>query len=309
MRIVVTGASGLIGSALVPALRDDGHEVQVLVRRPPRAPGEISWDPVAGRLDPAALVGVDAAIHLAGAGIGDHRWTTSYRQTLRTSRIDTTRLLARTLAGLSPRPGVLLSGSAIGWYGTDAGGDAGPLDESAPPGDGFLARLVADWEASAQPARDAGIRVCTLRTGVVLAADGGALARQLPLFRFGLGGRLGSGRQWLSWITLNDHVRALRFLLDDTPDAPGATVAGPVNLVAPEPVTNARFTAALAGVLHRPAFAVVPRVALRLALGGFAEEGVLASQRLTPAALTDAGFHFTQPAIDNALRSVLIREP
>ncbi|MCM3885838.1 TIGR01777 family oxidoreductase [Frankia sp. R82] len=305
MRIVVTGASGLIGSALVPALRDDGHEVDVLVRRPPRAHGEIRWDPGAGRLDPATLAGVDAAVHLAGAGIGDHRWTASYQRTLRDSRIDGTGLLARTLAGLSPQPRVLLSGSAIGWYGTAAGGDTGPLDESAPAGDGFLAHLVEDWEAAAQPARDAGIRVCALRTGVVLAADGGALARQLPLFRLGLGGRLGSGRQWLSWITLTDQVRALRFLLEA---GPGDAVAGPVNLVAPEPVTNARFTAALASALHRPAFATVPRVALRVALGGFADEGVLASQRLSPTVLTEAGFRFTHPGIETALRAVLARQ-
>ncbi|MCL9759584.1 TIGR01777 family oxidoreductase [Frankia sp. AiPa1] len=299
MRIVVTGASGLIGSALVPALRADGHEVNVLVRRPPRAGGEIAWDPAAGRLDPAALAGVDAAVHLAGAGVGDHRWTASYRRTLRDSRIAGTELLARTLAGLDPRPRVLLSGSAIGWYGIDAGAATGPLDESAPAGDGFLARLVEDWEAAAQPAREAGIRVCTLRTGIVLAPDGGVLARQLPLFRLGLGGRLGSGRQWLSWIALPDHVGAVRFLLATQP------VSGPVNLVAPEPVTNARFTSALAGALHRPAFAAVPRAALRLALGEFADEGVLASQRLAPTVLTTAGFRFAHNDIDGALRSIL----
>ncbi|MCK9897454.1 TIGR01777 family oxidoreductase [Frankia sp. AgB32] len=299
MRIVVTGASGLIGSTLVPALRDDGHAVSTLVRRPPRAGGEIRWDPAAGQLAPADLAGAEAVVHLAGAGIGDHRWTDSYRHVLRESRIAGTDLLARTLARLDPLPRVLLSGSAVGWYGTDAGGASGPLDESAPAGAGFLARLVEDWEGAAEPARAAGIRLSTLRTGVVLSPRGGSLARQLPLFRFGLGGRLGSGRQWLSWISLADHVAATRFLLGA--DAP----AGPVNLVAPEPVTNTRFTSALAAALHRPAFAAVPRFALRAALGEFADEGVLASQRLAPVVLRDAGFRFTHPDIDTALRALL----
>ncbi len=299
MRIVVTGASGLIGSALVPALHGDGHTVTTLVRRTPRTGGEIQWDPAAGRLDPAALAGTDAVVHLAGAGIGDRRWTDDYKRLLRDSRIAGTDLLARTLATLTPPPQAFLSGSAVGWYGTSAGGDAGPLDENAPAGAGFLARLVEDWEAAATPAREAGIRVVTLRTGVVLSRHGGSLGRQLPLFRLGLGGRLGSGRQWLSWISRTDHVAALRLLLADD------SVAGPVNLVAPEPVTNAAFTAALASALHRPAFAAVPRLALRAALGEFADEGVLASQRLAPAVLTAAGFRFTHPDIDTALRAIL----
>jgi uncharacterized protein (TIGR01777 family) len=299
MRIVVTGASGLIGSALVPALRDDGHEVVTLVRRPPRAGGEFRWDPAGGQLDPAALAGTDAAVHLAGAGIGDHRWTASYQRELRASRIAGTALLARSLAAVTPPPRVLLSGSAIGWYGTEADGRGEPLDESAPAGSGFLADLVADWEGAADPARDAGIRVAALRTGVVLSTQGGALARQLPLFRRGLGGRLGSGQQWLSWISRTDHVNATRFLLT------AAAVRGPVNLVAPAPVTNARFTAALAAALRRPALLPVPRAALRLALGGFADEGVLASQRLAPAALTAAGFRFAHPDLDTALRAIL----
>ncbi|WP_163552542.1 TIGR01777 family oxidoreductase [Candidatus Frankia alpina] len=299
MRIVVTGASGLIGSALVPALREDGHTVTALVRRTPRTGGEIQWDPAAGRLDPTALAGTDAAFHLAGAGIGDHRWTDGYKRLLRDSRITGTDLLARALAALTPPPRVFLTGSAIGWYGTSAGGDAGPLDESAPAGAGFLARLVEDWEAAATPAREAGIRVVTLRTGVVLSRHGGSLGRQLPLFRLGLGGRLGSGRQWLSWISHVDQVAALRLMLAED------SVAGPVNLVAPEPVTNAAFTAALASALHRPAFAAVPRLALRAALGEFADEGVLASQRLAPTVLTGAGFRFTHPDIDTALRAIL----
>ncbi|SNQ48923.1 conserved hypothetical protein [Frankia canadensis] len=299
MRIVMTGSSGLIGSTLVPALRGDGHQVTALVRRPPRAGDEIRWDPAAGRLDAAALAGTEAAIHLAGAGIGDHRWTASYRRELRESRIRGTDLLARTLAELTPPPRVLLSGSALGWYGTRAGGDAGPVDEPAPAGTGFIADLVAGWEAATAPARDAGLRVCTLRTGVVLSTRGGVLRRQLPLFRVGLGGRLGSGRQWLSWISLRDQVDAIRFLLT------AESVRGPVNLVAPAPVTNARFTAALAAALHRPALAPVPRLALRAALGGFADEVALASQRIAPAVLTGAGFPFTHPDLDQALRAIL----
>lgn len=304
MKIVVTGASGLIGSALVPALRADGHQVHPLVRRPPRNENEIFWDPAAGRLDPAALVGVDAAVNLAGAGIGDRRWTDSYRRVLRTSRIDSTRLLATTLAGLEPRPRVLLSSSAIGWYGRSAGSDEQAVDETAPPGTGFLAELTRDWEAAADPARQAGIRVVHLRTGLVLSGHGGTLGRLLPLFRLGLGGRLGSGRQWMSWISLADTVAAIRFLLAAGSDAAGGEVSGPVNLVAPEPVTNAEFTRALAEAVHRPALFRVPRVALRAALGEFADEGVLASQRIRPGVLSAAGFEFRHPDLAGALTAI-----
>ncbi|MCK9904642.1 TIGR01777 family protein [Parafrankia colletiae] len=299
MKVAVTGSSGLIGSALLPALQADGHEVVRIVRRPPGDPSEIRWDPAAGVLDPTALRGVDAVVNLAGAGIGDHRWTSDYRQRLRSSRIDGTRLLAETLAGLSPAPRVLLSGSAIGWYGTAAGSAAVALDESAAPGDGFLAGLARDWEAATTAADQAGLRVVHLRTGIVLSARGGMLPRLLPIFRLGAGGRLGSGRQWLSWISLIDTVGALRFLLG------AEEVQGPVNLVAPHPVTNAEFTTALAHALRRPAVARVPRAALRLALGAFADEGVFASQRLTPAALLGAGFAFTHPDLASALSEAL----
>ncbi|WP_018635804.1 TIGR01777 family oxidoreductase [Parafrankia elaeagni] len=299
MKVAVTGSSGLIGSALLPALRADGHEVVRIVRRPPGEPSEIRWDPAAGMLDPTALRGVDAVVNLAGAGIGDHRWTSDYRQRLRSSRIDGTRLLAETLAGLSPAPRVLLSGSAIGWYGTAAGSETAALDESAAPGDGFLAGLARDWEAATTAADQAGLRVVHLRTGIVLSARGGMLPRLLPIFRLGAGGRLGSGRQWLSWISLIDTVGALRFLLG------AEEVRGPVNLVAPHPVTNAEFTTALAHAVRRPAVARVPRAALRLALGAFADEGVFASQRLTPAALLGAGFAFAHPDLASALSEAL----
>ncbi|MEX5632018.1 TIGR01777 family oxidoreductase [Parafrankia sp. FMc2] len=299
MKVAVTGSSGLIGSALLPALQADGHEVVRIVRRPPGDASEIRWDPAAGMLDPTALRGVDAVVNLAGAGIGDHRWTSGYRQRLRSSRIDGTRLLAETLAGLSPAPRVLLSGSAIGWYGTAAGSAAAALDESAAPGDGFLAGLARDWEAATTAADQAGLRVVHLRTGIVLSARGGMLPRLLPIFRLGAGGRLGSGRQWLSWISLIDTVGALCFLLG------AEEVRGPVNLVAPHPVTNAEFTTALAQALRRPAVARVPRAALRLALGAFADEGVFASQRLTPAALLGAGFAFTHPDLASALSEAL----
>ncbi|CUU60105.1 hypothetical protein Ga0074812_13547 [Parafrankia irregularis] len=299
MKVAVTGSSGLIGSALLPALRADGHEVVRIVRRPPRGPGEIRWDPLAGQLDPRELQGVEAVINLAGAGLGDHRWTASYKQVLCASRIEGTRLLAETLAGLAVPPRVLLSGSAIGWYGSPAGATGPALDESAGAGVGFLADLVRGWEGATAAAEAGGIRVVRLRTGVVLSARGGMLGRLLPLFRLGAGGQLGPGRQWLSWISLRDTVAAALYLLE----ADGTR--GPVNLVAPRPVTNAEFTATLARALHRPAFARVPRAALRLALGEFADEGVFASQRLAPAALLDAGFRFAHPDLAAALEDAL----
>jgi len=326
VRIIVTGASGLLGSALVPALRADGHDVVTLVRREPRGPAEIRWDPDRGELDSAALAGVDAAVHLAGAGVGDHRWTADYRRVILDSRVRGTRLLAGALAaaastaqartsaagaaGHAARPSVMLSASAEGWYGPHAGE---PVDETAPAGTGFLADVVRAWEAATSPAADAGLRVCLLRTGVVLAREGGALARQLPLFRLGLGGRLGSGRQWLSWIALADWVAAVRFLLvadgaqraDEQTPAGAPRVAGPVNLVAPNPVTGTEFARTLGGVLHRPALLPVPRLALRAVVGGFADEGVLASQRIIPRAVLDAGFRFQYPDLADALRAIL----
>jgi uncharacterized protein (TIGR01777 family) len=298
MKIAVTGASGLIGSALVPSLRRGGHEVVRLVRRESSAPDEVMWDPGAHRLDPAALADVDAVVHLAGAGVGDRRWTSAYRRTVLRSRVDGTTTLARALAEADPRPRVLLSGSAIGWYGDTADR---VVDESTPSGEGFLAEVCRRWEAATAPAEEAGVRVTHLRTGVVLAADGGALAQQLPLFRLGLGGRLGSGRQWVSWISLPDQVWAMEFLLT-------AGVAGPVNLVAPEPVTNAEFTRALGRALHRPTLLRVPGLPLRLALGEFADEAVLAGQRVAPRALAEADFTPLHPSLPEALDAVLHAE-
>jgi uncharacterized protein (TIGR01777 family) len=294
VQIAITGSTGLIGKALVRALRDEGLTVIRLMRRPAAAEDEVRWDPF-GEVDSAALEGVDAVVHLAGAGIGDHRWTESYKRQVRDSRVEGTRTLARALAGLDRRPAVFVSGSAVGYYG-DTGDVA--VDESGPSGEGFLAELCRDWEAAAQPAVDAGIRVVHPRTGLVLSREGGLLGKVLPLFRLGLGGRLGSGRQWMSWITVADQVAALRFLIHDG-------LSGPVNLTAPEPVTNSAFTAAVGRAVHRPAPFIVPAPALRLALGEFADEGALVSQRVLPDRLAKAGFTFRHPDIDTALASVL----
>lgn len=297
MRVAVTGASGLIGSALVPHLRSAGHEVSRLVRSSPAHPDEIRWDPGAGTVDLAALEGVDAVVHLAGAGVGERRWTEQYKAVIRNSRVQGTTTIATALAQLERQPAVLVSGSAIGYYGDT--GDA-PVDESAPAGTGFLPEVVRDWEAAADPAREAGIRVVHPRTGLVLTGPGRGLAlkplfslsRLWPIFRLGLGGRLGSGRQWWSWISLRDEVAALTHLLD--------TLEGPVNLTAPAPATNAEVTAALARVLHRPAALPVPGRVIELVLGEFATE-ILGSARVLPHRLLDSGFRFQDTTIEAAL--------
>jgi uncharacterized protein (TIGR01777 family) len=294
VQIAITGSTGLIGQALVRALRDEGLTVLRLVRRQPAAEDEAHWDPF-GDVDTAALEGADAVVHLAGAGIGDRRWSESYKRQVRDSRVEGTRTLSRALAGLDRRPAVLVSGSAVGFYG-DTGDST--VDESGAQGEGFLAELCRDWEDAARPAADAGIRVVHPRSGVVLASDGGMLGKLLPLFRLGLGGRAGGGRQWMSWISLADQVAALRFLI-------GGDLAGPVNLTAPEPVTNAGYTRALGAALHRPTPFIVPATALRLALGGFADEGVLVSQRVLPDRLTKAGFTFRHPDVRTALAGIL----
>jgi len=296
MKIAVTGASGLIGSALVPALRADSHQVLTMVRRAPAAPDESRWDPAAGTVDHAALAGTDAVVHLAGVGVGDRRWNDEYQRKILDSRVDGTTTISRAIAALDPRPRVLLSASAIGWYGNS--GDR-PVDETTPVGDGFFADVVRRWEAATAPAADAGIRVVNLRTGIVLSAAGGVLGKTLPLFKSGLGGRLGSGRQYFSWISIADEVAAIRFLL--TTDA----ISGPVNLTAPSPVPNADYTRALGRALRRPTITVAPAFALRLALGGFADEGVLAGQRVRPRVLEGAGFSFQHPDLDTALRAAL----
>lgn len=296
MKIAVTGASGLIGSHLVAELRADGHDVVTLVRRKPRQPGEVFWDPAAGLLDPVQLHGVEAAVHLAGAGIGDRRWTDKYKATVLSSRVESTRLFATTLAMLEPLPTLLLSASAIGFY-----GDTGDriVDETSPAGTGFLATVCQAWEHAGEAAVRAGIRVCQLRSGIVLSAAGGALRKQLRLYQAGLGGPLGSGRQYQSWVSMADELGAIRFLLD-VPD-----VHGPVNLVSPNPTRQQQFAVALGRAVHRPALLRTPGFAIRLALGAFADEGVLAGQRVAPTVLQRLGYRFVHPSLDAALTAAL----
>ena len=297
MKVAVTGSSGLIGTALVAALRTDGHEVVRLVRTAPAAADAIAWDPHADRggLDPRSLDGVAAVVHLAGAGLADRRWTPGYQAEVRESRVRGTRALAGALAAMATPPRVLLSGSAIGWYG-DTGGRE--VTESDPAGSGFLAEVVRDWEAAVGDAARAGIRVVTLRSGVVLSPKGGMLGRLLPLFRLGAGGRIGTGRQMMSWIGLSEWVAAARFLLgrDD--------ISGPVNLTTPSPVSNAEFTSALAAAVHRPAVLLVPVPALKLAIGGVSSD-ILSSARVLPRRLLDEGYRFRHPAIAGALAAEL----
>ncbi|MFB7191521.1 TIGR01777 family oxidoreductase [Streptomyces sp. NPDC056230] len=294
-RIAVTGASGLIGAALVRSLRADGHEVVRLVRRPARAGDEVEWDPGRGYVDVAGLVGCDAVVHLAGAGVGDHRWTPAYKREIRDSRVLGTTAIAEAVASLDVPPKVLLSGSAIGYYG-DTGDRA--VDESAPAGEGFLPSVCVEWEAATAAAHEAGIRIAHARTGLVVGREGGAWGRLFPLFRAGLGGRLGNGRQYWSFIALHDEVAALRHILDTE------SLSGPVNLTGPDPVTNAEVTAAMGRVLHRPTLLTAPAPALRIALGDFAQD-VLGSQRVLPGKLLDSGFVFAFPGIDAAIRAAL----
>ena len=293
MRVAVTGASGLIGSALVPHLRSVGHEVVRLVRRPATAPDEITWDPKAGTVDLDRLAGTEAVVHLAGAGVGDHRWTDAYKREILDSRVDSTHTVVRAITALDPKPRVLVSASAIGWYGDT--GDR-PVDESAPAGSGFLADVVRAWEAAADPAAAAGIRVVHPRTGLVVAKEGGAWARMFPLFRFGLGGKLGSGRQYWSWISLRDEVCALQFLLEQE------HLSGPVNLTGPAPATNAEVTAAMGRVMGRPTILPAPAFALKAVLGEFSSE-VLGSIRAVPTVLEQAQFRFQDPTIEAAIRT------
>jgi uncharacterized protein len=297
MRVAITGSSGLIGSALADALQRDGNEVTRLVRRSPRRPGEIPWNPLAsdGGLGPAVFDGIDAVVHLSGAPIAGGLWTKARKLTLRASRIQSTRALAAALAKAASPPPALLSGSAVGWY-----GDTGTreVDESAPAGTGFLADLVRDWEAAAQPAGQAGLRVVNLRSGVVLSRRGGMLGPLVPLFRLGLGARLGPGTQFISWISVTDHVAAVRYLLGH------ADIDGPVNLTAPVPVTNAEFTAELARALRRPALLRIPAPVLRAGLGELSGE-LLGSQRVVPHRLLEAGFAFQYPRIASALAAEL----
>lgn len=295
MKIVVSGASGLIGTQLVAKLSQSGHEVIRLVRRSPKA-GEIQWNPKTGMLDAAALEGADAVIHLSGAGIGDKRWTSGYRKEILDSRTDTTALLAKTIASLSRKPSVFLSGSAIGIYGARSDEQ---LTEVSTHGTGFLAEVCEQWEAAAKPAVEAGVRTVYLRTGIVLSPKGGALKKLLPLFKLGVGGKFGNGKQWQSWISMDDEIGAIEYLLT-------ANVSGAVNLTAPNPVTNAEFTKVLASVLKRPAIVPVPTFAPKILLGGELADALLfTGQRVIPAALNASGYMFKHTTLESALRSLL----
>lgn len=301
MQVAISGSHGLIGSALRRSLEADGHRVQPIVRghdTGPASSGPISYDPARRTLDPAALAGVDAVVNLAGAPIASGPLTANRRQSVRESRLAVTEALAGALAQGEGRPKVLVSGSAVGYYGVDRGDEI--LDERAGAGEDFLARLCLDWEAATKPAADAGVRTVCVRTGIVLAAHGGALKAQLPLFKLGLGGPAGPGTQWMSWIALHDEVSAIRFLLEGDLD-------GPVNLAAPNPVRNAEFVASLGKALHRPARLRVPAFlkALPLGFGDLVENLLLASQRVTPKALTDAGFSFAHPHLEPTLRELV----
>jgi uncharacterized protein (TIGR01777 family) len=304
MLVAVTGASGLIGTALARRLEAEGHQVLRLTRSRPTGPGQVQWDPAAGRLDPDALAKADAVVHLAGAGIGDKlRWTAKVKRDILQSRVEGTGLVARTMAELAEGPGpggprVLVCASGAHYYG-DRGDEV--LTEASGPGDGFLAGVVRQWEAAADPARAAGLRVVHLRTTPVQDASGAGLQKQALLFRLGLGGRFGSGRQWLSWIALDDIAGAyLHALTHDDLD-------GPLNAAAPNPVTNAEFTTTLARVLHRPAVLHVPAFAPRLVLGEFADEMLFASIRVRPARLLETGYRFRFPELEPALRHTLGR--
>jgi uncharacterized protein (TIGR01777 family) len=293
--VAISGSSGLIGSALRKRLAERGYEIKRMVRRRSASSrDEIAWSPEDNEMDATQLEGVDAIVNLAGESLAQ-RWTERVKHRLWESRIRSTELLARSIATLTVKPAALLSGSAIGIYG-DRGDEQ--LDEASLPGDGFLAELCCDWEAAAAPVERSGVRVVNLRTGIVLSRAGGALAQMLTPFRFGVGGKLGSGKQWMSWISLADVVSALEFLM-------GADISGPVNLVAPNPVTNEQFTRALANELHRPSLFTVPRFAMKLAFGEMADEAALASQRVAPRQLLESRFTFAHPTVEQALASVL----
>ncbi|MET9866968.1 TIGR01777 family oxidoreductase, partial [Streptomyces sp. NPDC006386] len=292
-RIAVTGASGLIGSALVRSLTADGHEVVRLVRRAPRSADEVHWDPEGGDVDAAGLAGCHAVVNLAGAGVGNRRWTEAYKQRIRAGRVHGTAALARAIASLDEqdRPRVFVNGSAIGYYGET--GDRA-VDESAPAGEGFLPELCVEWEGAASPAQEAGVRTVCTRTGLVVSRHGGAWGRLFPLFRAGLGGRMGDGRQFWSFVALHDEVAAIRHLIDTD------GLSGPFNLTAPNPVTNREITAAMGRVLHRPTLFAVPAPVLRTVLGEMAGD-VLGSARVLPTRLLESGFRFAFPEIEGAI--------
>jgi len=301
MIIAITGSTGMVGSALERALESEEHLVRRLVRRDVRdGDREIRWDLDAGQIDAVELNGVDAVVHLAGENIAGHRWSADFKRRIRESRIRGTRLLCDALAGLELKPNVLMSASATGYYGSR--GDE-PVDESSPSGDGFLAEVCREWEAATEPARAAGIRVVNLRIGPVLSPAGGALAKMLTPFKLCLGGVIGSGRQWFSWIALDDLVSSIQFALENE------GLAGPVNAVAPGAVTNREFTKTLGRVLGRPTIFPMPAFAAKLAFGEMADEMLLGGVRVEPQALTAAGFDFVHPQLEPALRHLLGRQP
>lgn len=297
-RVLISGSSGLIGGALARSLRSDGIEVVPLVRKPARSEGGVGWDPAGGTIDAPALEGFDAIVHLAGENIASGRWTSARKQRIRDSRVAGTSLLARALTTSKTPPPVLVSASAVGYYGDT--GDA-PADESTPAGEGFLADVCTEWERSSLLASPAVDRIVICRFGVVLSQDGGALRKMLTPFRLGLGGPLGSGSQYMSWIAVDDAISAIRFALARN------DVSGPLNITAPEPVTNDTFTRLLATTLGRPAIFRVPRSALRLMLGDMADEALLASSRAVPKRLIELGFHFSLPRLEGALAHILQR--
>ncbi|OBI41767.1 TIGR01777 family protein [Mycobacterium kyorinense] len=294
--VAVAGSSGLIGSALVAALRSADHQVLRIVRRAPANGGEVRWDPDSGEFDPSALRGVDAVVNLCGINIGARRWSGAFKQELRDSRITPTEVLSA--AVVEAGVGVLVNASAVGYYGNTKDRAVNETDSA---GEGFLAQLCEDWEAATAPAQQAGVRVVLARSGLVLAPSGGALGRMRPLFSLCLGARLGNGRQYMSWISLEDEVRALQFAMANR------ALSGPVNLTGPAPVTNAEFTAALGRAVHRPTPLSLPGFAVRAVLGEFADEGLLCGQRVIPSALERAGFQFDHNTIGEALRYATTR--
>lgn len=298
-KIILSGASGLVGSHLLQSLTGQGQTTLQLTRKTPSGPNQISWQPKAAMpvADPAALEGADAAIHLSGANLAAHRWTEAYKREMVASRVESTQALVRLFRQLRQPPRVLLCASATGFYGDR--GDA-VVTEASGQGKGFLVDLCAEWEAAADAAQEIGMRVIKLRFGVVLSPEDGALSKMLPIFRMGLGGKLSSGKQWMNWIALADVVHAIKFLMAQPEN-------GPFNLVAPHPITNADFTQTLGRVLHRPAVVPVPAFALRLALGEIADEALLASTRALPERLLKTDFRFEFPALEGALRAMLLR--
>ena len=299
MKVIVTGSSGLVGQPLLARLREAGHEPHTLVRRPAINGHDIQWDPAAGTLRDGALEGFDGVVHLAGESIAEGAWSEEKMRRIRDSRVDGTRFLCERLAALEHKPKVLVCASAVGFYGDRADEE---LDEASAPGSNFLAQVCREWEEACEPARQAGIRVVNLRIGVVLSKDGGALAKMLLPFKLGLAGKIGSGQQWMSWIELDDVVGAILHALETE------SLAGPVNAVSPETVTNAEYTKALGRVLSRPTWLTMPAFGARLAFGQMADELLLASIRVTPRTLLESGYHFKHGALEGALRATLGRD-